>query len=68
MEQTRKHRILFYLFIEKSAQLMTKKPRPVMTGGNINLGPDKPTKIIAIPRMINKSAEMLKTVLFSMDT
>ncbi len=56
---------MFYLFSAKSAQLITKKPSPVITGGNINLGPDIPTKIIATPRMINKNAEMVKTVLFS---
>lgn len=47
---------------------MIKKPSPVITGGSINLGPDKPTKIIAMPKMINKNEEILKTVLFSMNS
>ncbi len=66
IETNKKRIVLFYFFKAKSAQLITKKPRPVITGGNMNFGPDNPTKIIAIPKMINKNAEMLKMVLFSM--
>lgn len=66
-ETNRKTKRLFYFFSANSAQLTTKKPRPVITGGNMSLGPDSPTKIIAIPKMINKKEEMVKTFLFSME-
>lgn len=66
IETNSKTKRLFYFFSANSAQLTTKKPRPVITGGNMSLGPDNPTKIIAIPKMINKKEEMVKTFLFSM--
>lgn len=64
-ETNKKRKVLFYFFSANSAQLTTKKPKPVITGGNISFGPDRPTKIIAIPKTINKNAEIFKTVLFS---
>lgn len=65
IEINKKRKVLFYFFRAKIAQLITKKPKPVITGGSMSFGPDSPTKIIAIPKTINKNAEMLKTVLFS---